>query len=290
MFRKRIKKEFPAGTFIPTPARVVAILQLCLGFTLTLWYMGQPFMGDLFHIKSQMLIYEDVIGIDRFHSSAEQKERSKRNAERFEAAPQHLKNQLKKHYTFLQDQLNRPLSAKLKRLFQIFAFHISLLEGSLLTLSILIPILLLKRVEGANHTVWLLPALALLLHWNLLDKNGQVNSENSLFPTEKELIKDSLNKPLSNDIFKQREELLHAWHLYLIKYWAHEIPNQDLQLFHLQVEKGEFFFNLKRLELMQNSSAKMVLQNPFILWLIALWGLFFGWYANQHLKTKKANV
>ena len=63
MFRKRTKKIYPPGTFIPTPARVCAIIQLCVAFTVLIWNMATPFAGELFNVKSKMILYHDVMGI-----------------------------------------------------------------------------------------------------------------------------------------------------------------------------------------------------------------------------------
>ena len=66
MFRKRAKKSYPPGTFIPTPARVFAILQLCIAFSILLWNASLPFMGDLYEIKSKLLLYKHVIDHPQF--------------------------------------------------------------------------------------------------------------------------------------------------------------------------------------------------------------------------------
>lgn len=279
MYRRRIQQEFPPNTFIPFPARVVAILQLCLAFSLLLWQASQPFMGDLFRIKSQMLMYQDVMGIgDENH-----KIRLERNAEHFAALPDNLKRILVEKYDFLQEQLSHSFRQKLHRLFHLFAYGISSYELSWILFSVIIAILVLKRTEGAQHATWILPGLALLF---LFDnhRNGVVadTPENSLFPSEQEIVQNYLQEPFSKDIFQQREQLLKGWHVYLVKEWAKEDPSEMLPLFQQQAEKGEFLFNVSRL-LKQNpfqnhSSPKK--SHLFLLFLYLGWNLFFACFIN----------
>lgn len=290
MFRKRIKKEFPPGTFIPTPARVAAIVQLCLAFSLLLWQASQPFMGDLFHIKSQMLIYQDVMGIDTHKdSSLEKTARLERNAERFASLPRSLKHGIMENYATLQEQLGHSFRQKMHRLGHIFAYEISSYELLWMILSIVIPILLLKRIEGARHAVWLLPALALFF---LFDNQRQghlvVEQEKQLFPSEKEIVQNYLKEPLSSDILQQREQLLKGWNFYLIINWAQEKPSEDPVIFQKQAEHGEFMFNIGRLTMME----KMQKQFPqktslFILCMYLAWNLFFAWHTTHHLQMEK---
>ena len=150
MFRKRVRKEFPPGTFISTPARVMAILQLCVAFTLIAWHAGEPFLGDLFNIKSKLVVYQFVLGI-----------KNEANAERFARLPAIQRQQIERNYNTLQKQYNLPFWDKLKRSFEIIFFGIPSFELAWILLSIIIPILLLKKVEGAVQAVWLLPLATL---------------------------------------------------------------------------------------------------------------------------------
>lgn len=285
MFRKRIKKEFPPGTFIPTPARIVAIIQLCLAFSLLLWQASQPFMGDLFRIKSQMLVYQDVMGINtRADATLEHKIRLERNGERFANLPKNLKRSITENYASLQKQLEYSFKQKMERLLHIFAYEVSPYELAWIFFSVVISVMLLKRVEGASHAAWLLPALALFFLFDS-QKHGAhpaLNPENHLFPSEQEIVESYLREPLSVDILKQREQLLQGWHLYLIKEWAHEIPNEELATFQQQAEKGEFMFNTNRLEQTQ-SKLFQTKTSLFLLCMYFAWNLFFAWFINNRL-------
>lgn len=147
--------------------------------------------------------------------------------------------------------------------------------------------MLLKRIEGARHAAWLLPVLALFF---LFDNriNGIPVLENHLFPSEHEIVKHYLQEPLSTDILKQHEQLLQGWNLYLIKEWGKEKPHKDPAIFQLQVETGEFMFNVNYLNSMKpreyHSQQKVSL---FLLFIYVVWNLFFAWFVNLHLQAEE---
>jgi hypothetical protein len=272
MFRKR-STEFAPGTFIPTPARMVAIIQLCLAFSLLLWQMSQPFMGDLFRVKSQMLIYQDVMGLQN----------SERNAERFAQLSVEDKIPLEKQYQLLEEELRSTFGQKMKKLLHLMFYQISFFELAWIILSIIVPILLLKRTEGARDAVWLLPLLALLFLFEHQRQEFNPSQEISIYPSEQEIVQNYLKKPLSSNILKQREELLRGWNLYLIKNWTKEIPSEDPLIFKDQAEQGEFMFNIHRLK--QNSFKNPPKTSLFMLCIYLGWNLFFAWMINHHMKS-----
>lgn len=243
-------------------------------------------MGDLFRIKSKMLHYENVMGINKINGEGvEFHDHLERNAERFAKLPEKLKINLKKNYVALKVHLQESFGQKLQRLLQLFVHEISLYEITWIFFSITISIMLLKRVEGAHHAMWILPVLSILfLLENQVKGIQQVDQEKSLFPSEQEIVKIYLKEPLSTDILKQREQLLEGWHIYLIKEWAHETPSQDLNSFRNQAEEGEFRFDIHRLITLEQVSQKFSLKKPalFLLCLYVGWNLFFAWYVNRH--------
>ena len=62
----RSRKTFPPGTFIPTSQRLMAIGQLCIAFSLMIWYLTQPFMGEYFALRSRMLYMNMYMGHLKF--------------------------------------------------------------------------------------------------------------------------------------------------------------------------------------------------------------------------------
>ena len=62
MFKKpKKKRHFPPGTFIPTRARVLAILQLCIAFSVICYNMGTPFLGEVFDVREQQSLYQSIM-------------------------------------------------------------------------------------------------------------------------------------------------------------------------------------------------------------------------------------
>lgn len=286
MFKKRLKKQYPPGTFIPTPARILAIVQLCLAFSLFAWQGSQPFMGDLFRVKSEMLVYQDIMGIET--PLLTETQRLKRNHTRFEALPHFSKQLIIHQYALLENHLQDSFLYKLKKSMRIFASELSPYEIAWILLSIVIPILLLKKIEGAQQAIWLLPLVTILF---ALD-NGispQSLSENSQsFPNEEIIVNNYLKQPLSASILEQREQLIKGWKLFLIEEWAHEIPSSDPEQFILQAEAGEFAFTINRLKTASFKEYNYRAPLPvFLLALYVIWNLFFCYFINKKLNLEK---
>jgi len=286
MFRKREKKTFPPGTFIPTPARVCAIIQLCLAFTIILWHMAQPFSGELFGVKSNLLLYQDVMGIPSHDNPTEEKlSRLKHNHERFQALPSIQKQEIATGYQAVQKELQRTFLDKFIQSWHVLAFEIPAFEQAWLFFSVIISILLLKRVEGAAFAVWLLPLLTALYafdsRWEGVSSS---HSEAHLYPTELILVTEYLDKPLSDNIFEQKDELQKAWQLYLIKDWAKQEPADDPTEQKLQAEQGEFAFNIMRIEWRShnkpdNHPGKTPYEPLWVLTLYLFWNTYFAYTA-----------
>ena len=245
MFRKRQKKYFPPGTFTPTPARVCAIIQLCLAFSALLWNISDPFVGEIFTLKSRLLFYQEAMGLPPSgQTNLEKKEQLTRNSERFLALPKHTKEQLLSDFEVIQKQLQRSFWDKLTSVLGLFAHKISPYELAWIFFSVAISILLLKRVEGASQAVWLLPLLAALYaadsQW--YGRNDPHAFEAKLFPSENELVSNYMDSPLSEDIFEQQRQMMQGWKRYLVLKWARQMPSSDQAAFDRQVEEGEFDF------------------------------------------------
>lgn len=292
MFRKRQKKYYPPGTFIATPARICAIIQLCLAFSLLLWNASEPFVGEIFTLKSRILLYQDVIGIPANDQIAKEKrERLERNAARFQALPKQIKDQLVDNMHLIQKQLQRSFGDKIKSMLSLFAYKISPYELAWIFFSIIISILLLKRVEGAAQALWLLPVLTACyaIDGRLFSPPVQASLESTLFPTEQELVDHYTSTPLSEDVFKQQEQLLLGWKRYLIINWTKHSPSPDPILFEKQAEEGEFHFTLARLDLRAKQSNFLTLAKtplppslPLIL-LYFFWNAYFAYTAWTHV-------
>lgn len=278
MFRKRAKKYFPPGTFIPTPARVMAILQLCIAFTLILWNASAPFMEDLFNIKSKMVVFHYVMGMTQ-----------PENSHRFNQLPAPIVDKITRDYKELQEQLSRSFFEKIESAFKRILFEIPPFELAWIFFSIVISILLLLRIEGAIQTVWLLPLLAgAYAVDNRFNGNARKpTQEELLFPSEAYIVHHHLTEPLSQNIFEQQTQLQKGWELYLIENWAKQIPSNESTLFRRQVAQGEFNFNVERLQRMAKEIDKTPLrESNLLLALYIFWNLSFALIVNQVYSTK----
>lgn len=292
MFRKRQKKIFPPGTFISTPARICAIIQLCLAFTVLIWNVALPFTGELFTTKSKQLLYQDVIGISSSTSAPDLQKHARlaRNSARFKALPSSQQAVIHDGYEKIQAHMQRPFVDKMGDGLRHLLFEMSGFAKVWLILSFVIPCLLLKKIEGAKQAVWLLPLLtacyAFQNRWE--GSNDDVLHKETLFPSEQVLIVNYMPEPLSNDVFKQREQLLNAWNLYLIKEWAPSSIREEASLtFEQKVEEGEFAFNFKRLQhppynvSLSQTSEYPPRESLFILALYLFWNFLFAVIARK---------
>jgi hypothetical protein len=286
MFRKREKKVFPPGTFIPTPARIAAILHLCLAFSLLLWIMSQPFMGDLFAVKSELVLYDAVLAQE----------------ELVRQLPLEEAQWLREQYEALKAQLQIPFFDKLKMMWNLLLVKTPPLELAWLFFSILISLLLLLRYEGAAQACWLLPIIVFAYSWD-----NQWNASKApkaldyaLFPSEEMIIRDYLDTPLSPKISEQKEALTRGWKRYLIENWARETPSNDLHITSKQLEKGEFAFTMARIKARAQNKILAIDAVPYrqSLWILALylfWNCFFASVAmrfliSRHLLTNCAAI
>ncbi len=276
---RRKKKDFPPGTFLPTGARILAIVQLCLAFTCVVWSLGYPFLGLHFEVKEKKLMYEKVIKDEKRFGKLTQMQQ-KRFLDEYD--------RLQKTETFTQ---------KLQQGIEIFFKRISKFELIWILLAIVLPIALLKKREGAVQASWLLPITAFAFAFD----NGYHGSdpnllpENKLFPTEKVIMNNFLNSEESaKSILDQRKQLLRGWERYLIKEWAHEIPSLEPAIYARQVSDGDFAFSVERLNKLERGSREYNIfrekRNPLVLWLYVLWNLFFAGYIQFILGLNFGNV
>jgi hypothetical protein len=287
MFRKRQKKYFPPGTFIPTPARIVAILQLCIVFTVILSSASYPFLGEIFHNKSQAMLYSDVMGNASAVDAPEDKERLIRNVQRFDALPKKERTQIQNAYHDLQDSAKTPFFEKVSRSFSILAAQLPAFKQAWIFFSVAIALLLLLRIEGAVYAAWLLPIIALAYAWdnNAHGIQQKMSEEERLFPSEAVIVHDYLHEPLSSNILEQQKQLQEGWQLYLVDKWSGQKPSKDVLVFKQQIEEGEFKFNLARIKAREHESNVTGLfrqkEHVLTLLLYVLWNLFFAWTVNR---------
>jgi hypothetical protein len=284
----RSKKIFPPGTFIPFPQRLMAIIQLCLVFSLVLWYATQPFMGEYFKLKSHMLLYEYVMGTSNMLKSDAQKIKLVRNKERFTALPIKESQLMQANYQRLYDYSTRSWLTKIGDGIWALIKDVPPFELAWFFFSASIAILLLLKIEGAKAAAWLLPAIALAygIDNQLTGYPSQPDADAALFPTESYIIQHYLQEPLSHNLGTQQQQLQKGWETYLATKWN----KSDETSWELKVEAGEYRFNLARLN-------KLPLQIPTywkplfhqkvsypLLFFYLGWNLLFAWLVNREIK------
>lgn len=272
--------------------RVMAILQLCIAFTVIASSAGYPFMGEIFSHKSKSLLYHTVMGDSTLAPknggvNAEIiRERLERNRERFAALPLEQQQQLLGQLATLTSKTETSFWTKLKRSFYILAFELPAFERAWLFFSIIISILLLLRWEGAAKAAWILPLIVFCYAWNNVWYGDLQNSppDVHLFPSEELIVRDYLHEPLNANIMDQQPQLLLGWKRYLIHNWTSEKPSSDEAIFEHQVEKGEFAFNVARLNLLKDHSSPEPFHEKASLGMLIL---YFMWNIYFVLKVSK---
>ncbi len=280
---RRSKKTFPPGTFIPTPQRLVAIGHLCLAFSLMLWYLFQPFMGEYFMLRSRMLLYEYAMGTsEMLKARPGQEAKLERQALRFKQLPEKQREMLQQDYRILQNYAQRPVLQKIEEGVRFLIQKIPPFEQAWIFFSITIAILILLKIEGAKQAAWLLPliTLAYALDNQWTGKFPQSPSDYSLFPTEETLIRDYLTEPFATTPLAQKQQLEKGWQRYLIDHWSYPIPSSEEH----RGEEAEFNFTIARLSLLHNQPLFQWIRGKFherlgwlSLFVYFLWNILFVW-------------
>jgi hypothetical protein len=283
----RRKKNFPPGTFIPMPQRLMAIAQLCFAFSLLLWYMLQPFMGEYFALRSRMLLYEYAMGTSEIlKSRSDQEGKQEIRAEFFKQLPENEQRILKEGYHRLQNYAKRSALRKFETGVRSFFIDIPPFELAWIFFSITISILILLKSEGAKQAAWLLPLIvAAYTADNQLNGNSYTkNPDYQLFPSEEVIFKNYVHEPVALMPQEQKEQLEKGWRRYLIKDWSKDQQEN-------QFEAGEFNFTIARLKLLHGQPRSEWLNNFHeklgISTLLAylLWNTFFAWIVSKKIRT-----
>lgn len=277
----RQRKNFPAGIFIPTPQRLLAITQLCLAFSTLAWFIMQPFMGEYFTVRSRMLPYEYVMGTSSLlKKQGPLDEKLQRNATRFQKLPNEEQHILLEDYRELNAYAARPVTQKMIDGVKVVLLAIPPFELAWLVFSIMTSILILLKYEGARTAAWLLPLIVIAYSAdNQLTGHRTIPPDATLFPSEERIFSDYLEEPLATSSLKEKDQLEKGWKNYLIREWSVDQKGTDDE----KVEEGEFYFTLERLHLMHGQPRSEWLNtfheklNPLILLIFLLWNLFFAY-------------
>lgn len=255
------------NNFIRTSARVLSIIQLCLGLISLLSVLQFPFMGALYYYKSEMLLYEQLLG------------RKGEDNSHFLSLPKKDQSNLLTKYSELASLRDEGFLLKLSKMFTLLKSYLSIYELIWILLSISIPIMLLLKTEGAIQAAWLLPLITLIFAIDNQINGITVKGPEAFFPAEGEIIFKYLKRPLGASLKEQQEDLKLGWKIYLVEEWAKETPSNDEGLFQKQADKGLFAFNYNRVNKQtpfSYSSYFREKRSPATLIAFLIWNLFFA--------------
>jgi len=293
--RRRKPKNYPPGTFLPKQQRIFAILQLCISFSLILWTVAQPFMGEYFDLRSRMILYEYAMGTSDILKKRGEEIKLEKQKERFAQLPDSEKNFILNDYQHLQNYAQRPVYTKILDGIKFFILGIPAFEIAWLFFSIVIAILLLLKVTGAKEAVWILPLLTLAYTIdNRLDGLPEKKAPDYLlFPSEQLIIQKYTHEPLGSDLSLQRDQLRAGWNRYLVENWL-PLKYQDHD-FEAQVDQAEFQFTLARLQRWHGYPMQMTISTfrekvgTFQLVAFMTWNLLLAWIMNRKERLRLIN-
>lgn len=221
-------------------AKVLAILQLCVVLSYGLWCAGWPFMGEIFAIRSKMLVFEATMGKGDFISRTADPQLLENHQAWFAKLPPEQQAVIQNGFQQLQIELNRPFLKKWSDAFHLFLFDLSPFLLIWFVAGFMIPLWLLKGRAYAYHAMWLLPLIAICygIDNQFYGEHQSPPSDLVLFPSEEYLVKNYLDEPLDQSIFHQKQQLHSAWNRYLLKEWAPKEEESEKVL----VDKGAYQF------------------------------------------------
>lgn len=255
-------------------SRFLIILQLCFGFSMALYFLGYPFSAKLFKSKSDLLLIESILGqnhtlfsIDPEKAAALQSKAAIRQA-LFEALPPEKREEIQNKHLEIEQSLQQSMLEKSTLLLKT-----PKLQLLWVFLAILLPILLLLRNKNALPYLWLFPLISLGFAWNNQNYGYDplLLSEKILFPKEDQLLATTSSH--------SREDWEQAWNHYLITHFAKESPSENKDIFNAQAVKGEFFFNLARIDYIEGdlSGSFWEKRSLITLFIYFAWDLFFAY-------------
>ena len=278
---------------LPTKQRIIVIIQLCIAFSLILWYAFQPFMGEYFNIKSRMLLYEYVMGTSTLLKSDQQKDVLGRNEKRLTLMNNNDKRQIERHYKDLYLYSTRPLLTKIGDGLKTLLLDIPSFKLAWIIFASLISIFLLIKRDGSEVASWLLPCIALVygIDNQLNGHPPHVPLDSTLFPTESVIIEEYLKESLAHGVEEQRAQLKNGWNTYLVFNWSTD-PTQS---WNERIEEAEFNFTLARINRLRDtpiqSLNKTYHERSHFFWISIyfLWNVFFAWSMTDKTRFSLGN-
>ena len=204
--------------------KMLVITQLCLAFSLALWILFDPFMGEHFRIRGDLLLIENIQGDSALAARVEPLYRDRLLGQQalFHSLNNEEQRQIHAGRTLLQSRIETPFSQKALAGLYYFLVKTPFFELAWIFFSIVISILCLKGRDGAKAALFLLPLTVILYAADAGYRNS--SQTKNLFPSEEELVTGYLKQPLSADLSLQKAELQRGFDLYLVEKWAKTPP------------------------------------------------------------------
>lgn len=277
--QRKTRSQIPESAFIPKPARIMAILQLCLAFTIICWLGSWPFMGEMLEHKRELFLFQTVMGggdlvLRTYESQPETLDKLKRNHDRFVKMDALERESIVASYNkTLSDESESSFLVKVKGGLENILLQSSPWLRAWILFAVISSILLLKKSPGAPFAIWILPLLACMFWIESHQAPISISPDEALYPTENYLIATYGNGVLSLPIREQHAQLTSAWERYLAIEWS---GSND-------AEEGEWKFQLARLnahlsnEKDRESPPSGLILCLFFIWNCCLAGICYRW-------------
>lgn len=197
----RIEKEPNLTTDIPKSVRIVCILQLCIAFSVLLWILGAPFTESLYENKKLRGNLEWL---------------TLKNPEFFQELPLGKQKEILLLQKNAEKEQQEPALAKIGRSIKGLLAETPVSKQLWLLLSLVLPVMVMKQVDGSRVVFLLLPVLTALYVWQIFPQQALP----SLYPTESYLEKNYLKHPINGSLESQRKQLEMAWQAYIATEWS----------------------------------------------------------------------
>ncbi len=178
-------------------------------------YLGRPFLGEYFSIRSRLLLYEYVLAIPSSQFTAEQIALREQASQ--ELSPE-ARSQLKSDYLDLVRYAERPILQKLGEGVWFICTKVPFIESFWIASSLFLGIALLKGRSSAIPATWFLPCLVLTELWLFpphLDRRTD-----PFFPTESWLLSHYAQHNLPPSFAGQHQAIQKAWEEFLLQQWS----------------------------------------------------------------------
>lgn len=193
----------PLTDEIPKRIRIFCIIQLCIAFSVLLWILCSPFTESLYESKKTLSTIRWLVDDQ---------------SEYFDQTAPEVKNQIFKLEAAASRSMQESFLNKSKQSIENLFLGIPISKLLWLLLALLLPILVLKQVDGARELFWLFPVLAVFYAL----QNFPATAPEPIYPSESYLENRYLESPITGSIEQQKNLLEQAWKKFIVTEWSKE--------------------------------------------------------------------